>query len=362
MIYNVRLIGCHLLIYAIFPASTHPKDIAMNRSQLSRIILLLMAFHLPCLTIAHGAGNTFKLIIFGDSLVDIGNDLSASYLQEIGPDVYVPGLVVPPTTRYDRGHFSNGPVVSDYLARKFKVKIKPSIQGVDLHTDSISYGYGGSETGLVSLTPGLLSVPGMLGQVDQYIAEVEANNVSLDDTVFFMWSGANDYQNSLAQGLNPSPFDIVDNIIDAATNIVNQGGKLLVIANLPDLGQTPICSIYGICDILSELTLAHNDLLAQNIAALNNSTAAKVILFDAYSLFNRLLADPAGFELPNNSGAGPASGCLFQPPNSFNFSNCTAIPFRSTSIFWDEIHPATEVHKIFAKEIWKKAIKKNLRN
>lgn len=332
----------------------------MNCSHRARIILLLIASLLPCQSYAHAEDHTFKLIIFGDSLVDIGNDLSASYLQTTPDGLIVPGLVIPPTTRYDRGHFSNGRVVSDYLARKLHVDIKPSIQGGDLHTDSISYGYGGSETGIENLTPGLLPVPGLQGQVSQYLNEVETSAVSLDTTVFFMWSGANDYQNSLAQGLEPDPFTVVGNIIEAATAITDQGGKLVVVANLPDLGQTPFCQTYGICDILSQLTYTHNDLLAQSITALNSMTESKVVVFDAHALFNKIIADPSRFDLPSNLGAGPAGGCLFQPPTSFTLSNCTAVPFKSTSIFWDEMHPSTEVHKIFAKAIWKKSIKKNL--
>ncbi len=333
----------------------------MNCQYLAKIILFLLAIQLPCHATAYGSGDKLKLIVFGDSLVDIGNDLSASYLQDT-PNGFVPGLVVPPTTRYDRGHFSNGPVVSEYLARKLKVEIKPSIQGVDLHSDSISYGYGGSETGIANFTPGFLLVPGLRGQVVQYIAEVEEQNVTTDDTVYFMWSGANDYQNSLAQNIMPDPSIVVDNIIEAVAAITNQGAELVVVANLPDLGQTPFCSIFGICDLLSQFTFTHNELLAQNIAALNSMTAGKVVLFDAHALFNKLAAAPDNFELPNNLAAGPASGCLFQDPNYFEFGNCTAVPFTSTSIFWDEMHPTTEVHKIFAKAIWQKAIKKHLQN
>ncbi len=338
------------------------KEIAMKCLHFPRIILLLIAFQLPCITSVSAAEDTYKLIVFGDSLVDIGNDLSESFLITTPDGTVIPGLVVPPPTRYDRGHFSNGPVISDYLAQKFKVTITPSTQGANLHTDSICYGYGGSETGISNLTGGLMPVPGLRGQVDIYLTEVEANNISLDDTVFFMLAGANDYQSSLALGEEPDPFMIVNNIVEAATALTYQGAELIVVSNLPDLGQTPFCNIFGICNILSQLTLAHNDILAQRIAALNSMTASKVVVFDAYTLFNKIINDPTKFDIPQEFGEGPASGCLFQPATSFLLSNCTAVPFKSTGIFWDEMHPVTEVHKIFAKEIWKKSMKKNLRD
>lgn len=334
----------------------------MKSFSLVRILLLVIAIQLPCFATSHSSEDKLKLIIFGDSLVDIGNDLSASYFQTTPDGLLVPGLVIPPATRYDRGNFSNGPVVSNFLAHKLKVAIKPSTQGFDFNTDSVSYGYGGSENGIQNLTPGLMLVPGLLGQVQQYIAGVEENNASLDNTVFFMWTGANDYFNNLALGIEPDPFLAAKNILEAAAAITDNGGELVVVGNLPDLGQTPFCNIFGICDLLSQLTYVHNDLLAQGVESLNSTTEAKVVLFDAFTIFNKILAAPADYDLPNNVGTGPASGCLFQPPATFLLENCTAVPFKSTSVFWDEMHPATETHKIFANEVWKKCIKKNLRD
>ena len=332
----------------------------MNHTTFFRVLLLTILIQLSIFASSQASEDQIRLIIFGDSLVDIGNDLSASYFQTAPDGSLIPGLVIPPTTRYDRGNFSNGPVISDFLAQKLKVSIRPSSQGFDFHTDSISYGYGGSESGIQNLTPGLMLVPGLLGQVEQYLAGVRDNNASLDDTVFFLWTGANDYFNNLARSLEPNPFQAAGNIIDAATAIADNGGELIVVGNLPDLGQTPFCSIFGICDLLSQLTYVHNDLLAQGIEDLNRMTEAKVVLFDAFTIFNKILTSPSSYGLPNNIGAGPASGCLFQHPATFMLENCQIVPFKSTSVFWDEMHPATEAHKILAKEAWKKSVKKNL--
>ncbi len=333
----------------------------MKHNTLFRILLFTLFFQLSFFTTSDADDeDKTKLIIFGDSLVDIGNDLSASYFQKAPDGSLIPGLVIPPTTRYDRGNFSNGPIISNFLARKLKVSIKPSSQGFDINTDSVSFGYGGSESGVENLTPGLMLVPGLLGQVGQYLDDAQNNNATISGTVFFLWTGANDYFNNLARGLEPDPFLAAANIVEAASALADSGGKLIVVGNLPDLGQTPFCSMYGICDLLSQLTYAHNDILAQGVEELNSSTEAKVILFDAFTIFNKILASPSSYELPNNVGAGPASGCLFQAPTTFLLDNCQAVPFNSTSVWWDEMHPATEVHKILAKEVWKKSIKKNL--
>ncbi|MEN8256272.1 MAG: SGNH/GDSL hydrolase family protein [Thermodesulfobacteriota bacterium] len=336
----------------------------MNHSHLSRIIFLFIAFQLTGLVSVHADNDKYKLVVFGDSLVDIGNSLSLSYLQTNLDGSVESRLVIPPTTRYDRGHYSNGPVVSDYLARKFKVDLKLSSQGADLDTDSVCYGYGGSETGISNSNeapdPRFLRVPGLRAQVDQYIYDVEEQGVTLDGAVFFMNSGSNDYHANLVFGKIPPPSMVVDNIIQAATALTDNGAELVVVANVPDLGQTPFCNMAGLCDVLGQLALVHNQLLAQGIAELNSMTDSKVIVFDTYSLFREILADPISFDLPDDIGAGAAGGCIFQPPFAFQLSNCASVPFKSTSLFWDEMHPVTEIHKIFAKEVWKQSIKNNL--
>jgi len=290
-----------------------------------------------------------RLIAFGDSLVDTGNDPAITFIRHLADGSDVPGLVIPPPTRYDRGRFSNGPVIVDYLAAKLSGFVKPSESGFNLTKDNISYAYGGSESSLENYTPGLFLVPGLKGQVLKFENDLNLNELNFDKTLFVVLTGANDYLNSLSQGHSPNPFQIVDNIVNSVNKLTELGAKHIVVINLPDLGTTPICQFFGACDLLSNLTEAHNDLLAN--ALLDNN---KVILFDAYSVVNKILANPDRFGFSENIGPGPATGCLFQSPPQFNIGNCSSVNFNTDSIYWDEIHPSTKVHKILARAIWRK--------
>ena len=261
---------------------------------------------------------------------------------------FIPGLVIPPPTRYDRGRFSNGPVIVDYLAAKLSSAVKPSKTGFTLNKDSISYAYGGSESGIENYTPGSFLVPGLKGQVLQFENDLNINYLNFDNSLFVVLTGANDYLNNLSQGDSPNPFQIVDNIVISVNKLTELGAKHVVVINLPDLGAAPICQFFGACDLLTNLTETHNSLLTNSFQDNN-----RVILFDAYSIVNKILANPDRFGFSTNIGPGPATGCLFQSLSQFNIENCSLVDFNTKGIYWDEVHPSTKVHKILARSLWR---------
>ncbi len=297
---------------------------------------------------AHAEQNKSRLIIFGDSLVDVGNDPAITSLQEVNGHL-VPGFVLPPPTRYDRGRFSNGPVIVDYLATRLGIFLKPSETGFDLNTDNVSYAYGGAQTGIENLTPGGFPVRGLSGQIDKFTTDLSSSNVRINKITFIIWVGANDYLNTS----NPNYKSIVDNILQAVEDLSNLGAKRIIVINLPDLGKLPLCSTYNICGPLTALTNNHNQLLANHLDDIKKTQrSTKIILFDAHSIFDEFLANPTHFGFVNDLGAGPGRGCLFQSPSEFFFENCDIVNFTSKNIFWDEIHPSTRAHEILADKIW----------
>jgi phospholipase/lecithinase/hemolysin len=294
-------------------------------------------------------GATFKprLLVFGDSFVDVGNDPVITFLRPDGS----PGLVIPPPTRYDRGRFANGPVVVDYLASHWGILLKPSETGFDLRRDSVSYAYGGAETGDWNLTPAGFPVSGLLGQVGSFAEDLSESGADTEKTTFIVWAGANDYLNALNRGETPDPYTIVGNILEAVEQLATFGANLIVVANLSDLGSTPLCNFLNVCDELTALTEAHNALLKKGIGELKGILPGKLALFDAHKVLSRVTAHPERFGFSNDLGPGPASGCLFQDPVSFDPSHCGSTSFNTDQIFWDEAHPTTQVHKILARKL-----------
>ncbi len=268
-----------------------------------------------------------RVVAFGDSLSDVGNDFALT----LG--------AVPPPPRYDRGRFTNGPIWAEPLAEALGAALKPSEGGFDL-ADSVSFAYGGAGTQRTpNPTPGGFLVPGVLGQVALY-RDALAGQPADGSALHVLWGGANDY----LLGLTTDPSASVGNIETAIEELYALGARHVLVPNLPDLGATPIAQALGAGAALSALTDAHNSLLRQALADLGASlTGISLTPLDVHALFARILADPAAFGFGSGVVAGPASGCLLPP------FDCSPVGFDTDAFFWDEQHPSTAVHRLIAE-------------
>ena len=289
-----------------------------------------------------------RFYVFGDSLSDTGN---VSILT---------GNVAPPSVNYYQGRFSNGPVAFEYLWKaltgSITATLKPSLGNVNYAKNkAINFAYGGAKTQLSNVSPGGFSVPGLVGQVNQFIA-ANVPSTNNKQTLYALWAGANDYL------LPPNPLDVqnhpdcstinipnpvVCNIADAITRLYSLvGARYFIVPNLPNLGSVPILNDSNFSGLLltsadlTNLTKAHNIALQSALQQLKLTYPDIQIMYvDIYSLMNTLIQI-----LPHGNQMGPAGDCLFinpatctQPPNGFN-----ALGY----VFWDVEHPTTGVHSI----------------
>jgi outer membrane lipase/esterase len=292
--------------------------------------------------------------VFGDSLSDTGNVFILT------------GKVAPPSINYYQGRFSNGPVAFEYLWKaltgNYQAALKPSLGNVNYTTDkAVNSSYGGAKTQIVNRSPGGFPVPGLVGQVDQFINNVQSTNLQFannNKTLYALWAGANDYllppdatidiPNSDCPTINiPNP--VVCNIADAITRLYSSvGARYFLVPNLPDLGSLPILNdshfsgLLPTSAVLTNLTKAHNSALKSAIQQLEQTYPDIHIMYvDIYSTMNTLLQI-----LPYGNQIGPAGDCLFLNPYT-----CTK-PSKGFNalgyIFWDVEHPTTGVHGILA--------------
>jgi len=330
-------------------------------------LCVVLSFILVTLAISAQARpkSGFKyLYVFGDSLSDTGNDFI--YTDEV---LSAP-IPVPPSVNYYDGRFSNGPVAFEYLWKGLTgnkaATVKPSLDDIDYSSDkAVSAAYGGAKTVISSVTPGGFEVPGVIGQIEQFINDVTNIETQLDQdkTLYAIWGGANDYlippnledvQNpDCPQGVNPIA-PVVCNIVQAIVKLrTSLDAKHFVVVNLPDIGSAPMLndpyfnfppetSVQ-----LTNLTIAHNTALKIALDQLKESDPEIQISYaDAYSTINALIN-----VFPYGNQMGPAGDCLFidpalcsEPANGFN-----AFGY----VFWDGQHPTTAVHGVLAVTIAK---------
>jgi phospholipase/lecithinase/hemolysin len=316
-----------------------------------------------------------SLVMFGDSLTDNGN----LYAYMWG---YLP--ISPP---YYQGHFSNGPIWAEYLYQDWYGE-----QNVGGFQD-YAVGGAGAVISRKGNLPFTLSI-----EVDDYLYWHTHDKPTT--SLFAIWIGANNYLNG-PSNVDSITTGVVNAIGDAVETLARNGGNKFLVANLPDLNASPFVQKYGNPSLLKEITDVHNRKLADKIDELRGKYPdIKLIFFDVNAAFEKAMADPAAYHLTNVTDPcyfGTYSGWYnavqaapdliysdlkkrsAQFDNShwemikdnpelmtaaqfgfiYNQHPMSALEEPSTCygyLFWDHIHPTTEVHRVIADEA-KKLIK-----
>jgi hypothetical protein len=213
---------------------------------------------------------TPTLVVFGDSLSDNGNLFDLI------------GLPQPPDWE---GRFSNGPNYAEQLASLLHMRLDDRAFGFAEASDS-------SPPLLVDHVP---PHPINLSyQVANYIAGLDGHKAPADATALIN-IGSNDYDGFFFAGGTPAELPaFVQNVvgsIDAAIQALTDAGfKHIILYTLPDFGITPNAQLAGVADIVHQVDLVNNNLLAQVAAAHPN-----VQLVDVFQLTEALAANPATF-------------------------------------------------------------------
>jgi len=269
------------------------------------------------------------IYVLGDSLSDQGNMKRATEI--IGS----PAPVLPDPLHYFEGRFSNGPVYVDYLASALGLASQPSIVG------GSNFAYGGARTGYntVEVQAGGGFPNGLFPW--SLNAEVQAfRSRGYDDPngLYIVFSGSNDVADILRRGLNPALAipQVVAGIVAAVDAVQDANAQRVLVANVPDLGLTPVFSTLSPA-VAAAATAVSADYNAALHAALQAISGIEILEFDTFGYLQNLVADPGRLGITDARNA-----CYngFVTPNANPVECSNADEF----LFWDIIHPTTQVH------------------
>lgn len=411
------------------------------KTRIGRKLLFALLLATPLINFATPVKS---MVIFGDSLSDIGNTthLLKSLRREADPgflvapfktyvinkmndfanEYYVPQVVldagislvndffdhevafymtdliskvnlVPiiPEKPYWDYRFSNGRVWSEYLAEML------SIPQHDEKT-YVNRAFGGSWTAtydyqltvwnlirhpivsIKNLIVGKL-IPPSLGLTTQaYLLEHPQLN---NESVYILFSGANDYLNVLQFEANyeeAAMSKYIDNVIDSLAAILfkleHAGAKQFVIMGLPFLGETPHYINTTDREVLNAAVEKHNERLQQRIAQWQNLyPKADFLYVDMQSYLTKAVGNPEQYGFTNTRDACidvvfPMFSAFANSPFKNNYvlqyaqvlqyqdkrlapgqKNFNVCSNPDSYLFWDEIHPSTRAHKFLAYEL-----------
>ncbi|MEM9348042.1 MAG: SGNH/GDSL hydrolase family protein [Planctomycetota bacterium] len=285
----------------------------MPRNTPLRLLLVLALLGMPSLS-AQAQGNAYSdVVVFGDSLSDVGNTANNFFFQFIS--LFGGGADL------TNGRFSSGPVWVEYLAADLGLPGSASSRS-DAGGDN--YAHGGARTGSGRLSFNVIDNLGF--QISDYLN----SNTPTGDELFIVWGGGNDVLDGVGTAQS-----ITTNMVNHVGALADGGAQHFLVMNLPSLGDIPRNLGTGSQATLNNLTSSYNSLLANEMNALASQRNLDLTLFDVETTFDRLLQDPV----------------------LYGFTN-TSDPFVSSSgdvsefVFWDEIHPTSRAHSILADAVF----------
>ncbi|KAL8526315.1 hypothetical protein ACS0TY_015507 [Phlomoides rotata] len=298
-------------------------------------------------------GRPTKLFVFGDSYADTGNFikiLGGSWIQPYGTTF--PGKPA--------GRFSDGRVLTDYIARFLGLKSPLAYRWVKIGGKKLRYGmnfaYGGS--GVFNTLGDLL--PNMTTQIGFFQKLVDQNvytKSDLQSSLVLVTLSGNDYATFLANG---GTLQSLQSFIPRVINQLGANLKLLqevgatkvAVASLPPSGCLPRITQFNSfqqCNATQNVAANfHNLLLHQTVSQLNNqSNSSTFHILDLYNSFSTVLNQKQSYqgELKFETPLKPC--CIGINSDSFcgnvdekGVKLYTVCSDPKSAFFWDGSHPS----------------------
>ncbi|XAR55659.1 Triacylglycerol lipase [Bertholletia excelsa] len=308
------------------------------------------------------------MFIFGDSLVDNGNN---NYLATFARADYYPYGIdfrTGPT-----GRFSNGYTMVDEIAKLLRLPLIPAY--LEASAEQILHGinYASAAAGILDITgsnfvsriPFNQQIRNFENTLEQMKSNSEAQEKvlsSLDRCIFFVGMGSNDYLNNYLMPNYPSRSQfsshqyadyLVRHYTQQLTRLYKLGARKFVVAGIGVMGCIPSIlaqSQSGRCsEQVNQLVLPFNANVKTMIGNLTSVLpASRFVYLDVRGMFLDILSNHSsyGFKVVDKGccGIGRNRGQISCLPFQIPCEN------RKEYVFWDAFHPTEAVNIIMGKK------------
>ncbi|XP_020575758.1 GDSL esterase/lipase At1g71691-like [Phalaenopsis equestris] len=311
------------------------------------------------------------LFIFGDSLIDNGNNNNLASLAKANYYPYGIDFADGPT-----GRFSNGYTIVDEIASLLGLPLIPAYSEASGKGLLHGVNYASAAAGILDDTGRnfLARIPfneqiknfeSTLNQISTNLS-VDAVGQSIADSILYIGMGSNDYLNNYLMPnydtrsrYNPTQFSdlLIQHYYHQLTSLYNLGARKFVLAGLGSLGCVPNILALNMLlqcseEIDKSLILPFNRKMKLMVDRLNyNFPSARFTYIDNYHMFMDIINNPEtyGFHVINSGccGIGRNNGQLTCLPYE------TPCPNREQYVFWDAFHPTEKTNVIMAKKAFR---------
>ncbi|PKA56007.1 GDSL esterase/lipase EXL3 [Apostasia shenzhenica] len=360
----------------------------------SVLAVMAVAVVASCLLVAGGAeslnGTTTAtakaapavpaVIIFGDSIVDPGNNNAIKTIVKCDFPPYGKDFSGHAAT----GRFSNGKIPGDFIASSLGVKeLVPPYLGTNLGPEDLLTGvsFASGATGYDPLHPppflSVISMPDQLKMFAEYkeklkgiAGEARAAGI-ISGSLFVVCAGSDDLANTYYTTPFRKPhYDVpsyVNLLVSSASDFLQKlhgmGARRIAFLGLPPIGCLPSqITLAGGINIRecipsrNEAARLYNSKINEEIKRLSGSfRGTRLIFIDIYSVLLDLIQRPTsyGFEVANKGCCGTGE---LEVSILCNRKSPTC-PDDTKYVFWDSYHPTEKAYKIIVDKVLQKYIK-----
>ncbi|GJW53459.1 GDSL esterase/lipase [Tanacetum coccineum] len=341
-------------------------------------IPLVLAFFMLAVTVmaVDHTSNTTTLVtyIFGDSLTEVGNN---NYLQYSLARSDFPFYGIDYTDAKPTGRFTNGRTIGDIISEKLGIPSPPPYLSLNPYDDAILKGvnYASGGAGILNDT-GLYFIQRMSfdDQIDYFenttkvikakIGE-QAGSSLLNEAVYFIGMGSNDYINNFLQpflldGQQYTPEEFLGllnlKLAEQFTRLYLLGARKMVFHGLGPLGCIPSqrakSSTHQCLHQVNEWVLQFNTKVQKLMNLLNFKLKnAKLTFADTYNDVLDMVDNPSkyGFRVSNTSCCKVDTTI-----GGLCLSNANVCNNRSEYVFWDAFHPSDAANAVLADRFFSK--------
>ncbi|KAD4888549.1 hypothetical protein R6Q59_034454 [Mikania micrantha] len=315
-----------------------------------------------------GGGMVPAMFIFGDSLIDNGNNNDLTSFAKANYFPYGIDFNGGPT-----GRFSNGYTMVDEIAELLGLPLIPPYSQASNSKDQMQYGvnFASAAAGILDITGrnfvGRLPFNQQIKNFEDALDQITNNSGAVDvarvlsRSLFFVGMGSNDYLNNYLMPNYPTRnqyngqqfADLLSKeYTTQLTKLYNLGARKFVLAGIGLMGCIPNIIAQGrtgrCSEDVNQLVLPFNENMRTMINNLStNLPGSQFVFIDVDNMLQDLLSNARsyGFRVVNRGccGIGRNRGqvtCLpFQTP----------CPNRNEYVFWDAFHPTEAVNVLMGK-------------
>jgi hypothetical protein len=319
------------------------------------------------------------LIVFGDSIVDPGNNNDIQTIIKANFPPYGHDF----QNHRPTGRFCNGRIPTDFIASRLGIKdlLPPylSPQPLDKHdlVTGVSFASGG--TGFDPLTPQLASVislPDQLTMFHDYLAKVRdaAGDARASDIlsrgIFAICAGSDDVANTYFTMRARSNYDhasyaqlLVQHAAAFVEDLIRAGARRVAFIGIPPIGCVPSQRTMsgGIDRECSqghnEVAVAYNAGMVQQLAALRAKYPGTLLVFmDIYGFLYDMMMHPRSYGFTESTRGCCGTGLLEVSVlcNGVTSAVCQDV---GDYLFWDSYHPTEKAYKVLADYVFDNYVK-----